>query len=90
MARHDSCPKAPSRIALSLPDGFPCRTVFPPFTAGFDAVFDRLFGEDESKAAGESITWQFRRFSHRLKTVKTVKTAPHRIEGAIRPRFILL
>jgi hypothetical protein len=64
----------------------PCRTVFPPFIA----VFDRLFGEDESKAVGESITWPFRRFSHRLKTVKTVETAPHRIESALRPRFILL
>jgi hypothetical protein len=31
-----------------------------PFTAVFAAVFDRLFGEDESKAVGESITWQFR------------------------------
>jgi hypothetical protein len=33
----------------------PCRTVFPPFIA----VFDRLFGEDESKVASQSITWQF-------------------------------
>jgi hypothetical protein len=49
-----------------------------------------LFGEDESKAVDESITWQFRRFSHRLKTVKTVETAPHHIESAIRSRFILL
>jgi hypothetical protein len=64
----------------------PCRTVFPPFIA----VFDRLFGADESKAVGESSTWPFRRFSHRLKTVKKVETAPHRIDGAFRPRFILL
>jgi len=64
----------------------PCRTVFPPFIA----VFDRLFGADRSKTVDESITWQFRRFSHRLKTVKTVETAPHRIDGAFRPRFILL
>jgi hypothetical protein len=65
----------------------PCGTVFLPFTAVFDAVFDRLFGADRSKIVGESITWQFRRFSHRL---KTVKTAPHRIDGAFRPRFIRL
>jgi hypothetical protein len=69
---------------------YPCRTVFLPFIAVFDAVFDRLFGADRSKAVGESITWPFRRFSHRLKTVKTVETAPHRSDGAFRPRFILL
>jgi hypothetical protein len=40
----------------------PCRTVFPPFIAVSDAVFDRLFGEDESKAVGESSTWPFRCF----------------------------
>src|SRR5260370_10268176 len=27
-------------------------------------------------------------FFHRLKTAKTVETAPHRIDGAIRSRFI--
>ena len=64
----------------------PMRAVFQPFTA----VFDRLFGPDESKIVGESIAWQFRRFFHRLKTAKTVETAPHRIDGAIRSRFIRL
>jgi hypothetical protein len=62
----------------------PCKTVFPPFFA----VFGRLFGEDDSKAVGESITWQFGRFFHRLKTAKTVKTVRHRIDGAIRPGVI--
>jgi hypothetical protein len=41
----------------------PCRTVFPPFFA----VFGRLFGEHESKAVDESITWPFRRFSSPFK-----------------------
>jgi len=53
MAQHDPCPQTPSQSAIFSLDR---RTVFLPFTAGFDAVFDRLFGEEESKAVGESMT----------------------------------
>jgi len=63
-----------------------CETIFPPFIA----VFDRLFGAGESKTVSESITWPRRRFFDRLKTAKTVETAAHRIDGAVRPWLIWL
>src|SRR5260221_7685970 len=81
-------PATPSHAPTSLgrESKCPCKTVFPPFIA----VFDHLFGEPESKDLGQSITWPGDRFFHRLKTAKTVKTAPHRSDGAIRPRVIQL
>src|SRR5260221_8978014 len=85
---HFPLPRYPSRAPTSLrrESKSPCKTVFPPFIA----VFDRLFGEHESKAVDESITWPGRRFFHRFKTAKTVKTAPHRIDGASRSGVIPL
>jgi len=76
---------SPAPTSLRRQSKSPCKTVFPPFIA----VFDRLFGEHDSKTVDESITCPFRRFIHRLKTAKTVKTARHRIDGASRPTFIL-
>ena len=73
-------PATPSHAPTSLgrESKSPCKTVFPPFIA----VFDHLFGEPESKDLGQSITWPGDRFFHRLKTGKTVETAPHRIYSA--------
>src|SRR5260370_35120488 len=53
-----------------------CRTVFGPFMT----VFDGLFGADRPRNSRRiKHSSVFHPLAHRLKTVKTVKTAPHRI-----------
>jgi len=76
--------QAPSRIALSLTDGFPA--VYLPFSPVYLARSGR-------KSSINQPLGRFAASKRRLKTVKTVKTVatpPHRIDGAIRPGFILL
>jgi len=76
--------QAASRIAMSLTDGFP-------------AVYRRfrrfILARSGRKSSINQPLGRFAASKRRLKTVKTVKTVatpPHRIDGALRPRFILL
>ncbi len=75
-----SCANAPpSRIANLLVGPFSRRL------SPFSTVY---FGAVDSKVVDESTIWPFSRFFHRLKTAKTVKTAPHRSDVAPRPRVV--
>jgi hypothetical protein len=69
------------RIALLLTDGFP-------------AVYRRFrpfyWARSGRKSAMNQPLGGFSAAKHRLKTAKTVAPLPHRIDGAVRPRFILL
>src|SRR5260370_41031675 len=66
MTLHDSCPEVPSRIALSLQDGFP--SVYDRFSTVYSAPTG-------AKTSANQAFDRFRRSVHRLKTAKTVKNS---------------